>query len=518
MTTESDEIKSAVRDVQQRLERVLGVSGLVVSVVNAGGELFLKLHVGRDAPYYEHALRAVQLELADEHPFKGRLGVVRVKPNDFPSSLEASCLMTLLTRATRKVSQGNQTQSYDVPYVPFQNGEDHKLTQPASHLIIGRRGVGKSTLISRAVQILRDGKNVAAVLDMQPYSGLVGDELTREVLCDFARATATQLTRMSLDNRQELCAALESFTRDLSAESLATAPARLRRILESISTSSGGGVFLFLDDFHVVDQAEQPQLLHYLHGALKGANGWLKVAGLGSLLNHYDPVTRKGLQVPGDAQRISLDLTLENPRAAESHLESIVENFVTAVGLSSLAGALPKDPFRRLVWANAGVPRDFLQMFGRALELARKSSHRSVTLTDVNVAIGEFGQQKIDEMQQDARNEQGALERVISHLEQYCLEKKKVNAFLVRSDKSVERRMVQVLSDLRLVHLIHQSITPDRAGERYEAFIIDYALFTGFRRRPGVREMLPEEGNQFKASDLRTLPKLAPGFVEADAP
>jgi hypothetical protein len=222
--------------------------------------------------------------------------------------------------------------------------------------------------------------------------------------------------------------------------------------------------------------------------------------------------------VPGDAQRISLDLTLENPKAAESHLESILGNFVKAVGLSSLFAALPQASFRRLVWANAGVPRDFLQMFARSLELARKSARSTVALTDVNVAIGEFGQPKIDQMQGDARNEKGALEGVIEFLVKYCLDKNQTNAFLVRSDKSDERRLVQVLSDLRLVHLIHQSITPNRAGERYEAFIIDYALFTGFRRRREIKEMLPEQGDQFMASVLRKLPKLPAGFASSATP
>jgi hypothetical protein len=71
-----------------------------------------------------------------------------------------------------------------------------------------------------------------------------------------------------------------------------------------------------------------------------------------------------------------------------------------------------------------------------------------------------------------------------------------------------------MLSDLRLVHLINQSITPDRAGERYEAYIIDYSRFTGFRRRPNVKEMVPDEG-QFKASELRKLPKISAGFLES---
>jgi hypothetical protein len=88
-----------------------------------------------------------------------------------------------------------------------------------------------------------------------------------------------------------------------------------------------------------------------------------------------------------------------------------------------------------------------------------------------------------------------------------------VNAFLVRSEDSEERSLIHVLSDLRIVHLIHQSITPDRAGERYEAYIIDYSIFTGFRRRRNIREMVPEEA-QFKAAELRALPKVYAGFLK----
>jgi len=250
-------------------------------------------------------------------------------------------------------------------------------------------------------------------------------------------------------------------------------------------------------------------VLHLVHAAVKGANGWLKVAGLRSLLNYYSAADRIGLQVPGDAQLITLDLTLENPERAESHLRAILEGFLRAVGYSTANTVLPQPAFKRLAWANAGVPRDFLQMFGRSIDHARRNRHTVVTLSDVNASIGESGQGKMDELAQDTRNSRGEVVDVLSKIEDLCLERHQINAFLVRSVDSKERKLVHVLSDLRLVHLINQSITPDRAGERYEAYIIDYSLFTGFRRRPGVREMVPESGEaQFKAADLRRLPKL----------
>ncbi|MBZ0117540.1 MAG: hypothetical protein K8H88_11120, partial [Sandaracinaceae bacterium] len=137
------------------------------------------------------------------------------------------------------------------------------------------------------------------------------------------------------------------------------------------------------------------------------------------------------------------------------------------------------------------------------------------TLGDINSAIGEFGQRKVDEMQEDARNEQGLLRRVVDFLLNFCLEDRnsKVNAFLVRAAASRERSVIATLSDLRLLHLIHQSITPDRAGETYQAYILDYSLFTGFRRKRNVTEMLPDEGEQFKATALRQLPKLPTDFL-----
>ena len=151
-------------------------------------------------------------------------------------------------------------------------------------------------------------------------------------------------------------------------------------------------------------------------------------------------------------------------------------------------------------------------MFARAVEHARRNRHALVTLSDVNVAIGEFGQSKATELSQDARNTEGDLREMLSALEDYCLDENRTNAFLVRSDESKERKLVQTLSDLRLVHLINQSTTPDRAGQRYEAFILDYSMFTGFRRRQNIQEMIPKHG-QFKASELRTLPKVSDGFL-----
>lgn len=516
MITEMNE-DQAENEATQAFEHQIGVTNIQAKRFQVGNREFLKFMVGRDAPLYTYALHACQKNLSEGNPFRGALGLVVSNTETFPSSLEANSLNTLLTRSTREVSEDSTSRGYVVPYVPFQKREDHQFAQPASHIVRGRRGVGKSTLIRRSVELLSGTKALVAVLDMQAYSLLTGDDLVQEVMYDVC--VSLSQSGKNIAHRYNLDISmvdLDSVAEDIlsGGVSLAKAPVVIKRALSKLTKITNDHAFVFLDDLHLIDIDSQPMLLHYLHAALKGASGWLKVAGLSSLLNVYSSTTKQGLQVPGDAQFISLDLTLENPEAAEAHLRIILSGFLNAVGYQLSGAVIPESAFRRLAWATAGVPRDFLQMFARSLEHATRNKHSAVTLSDVNVAIGEFGQQKLNEVQQDARNNEGELRAMLTKLETLCLEENGVNAFLIRSEDSDERKLVQILSDLRMVHLINQSITPDKAGERYEAFILDYSLFTGFRRRPSITEMVPDE-LQFKAAELRALPKVSAGFLAA---
>lgn len=499
-----------VSEARTIFERITGISSVPAETVRAGTTPFLKFVVGRDAPLYEYALLETQKHLSETNAFAGTLGLATESTGHFPSSLESRALLTLLTRSTKEIAEGSTAAAYSVPYVPFQGREDHQLAQPANHIVRGRRGVGKSTLIKRARQLLADTGAIVTVLDMQPYSSLVGDDLIVEVCHDICKglADAANAAHARIEAKE-----LEGLADRILAGSLPVAriPINVKRSLGRI-TKDQRQAFVFLDDFHLLESTDQPRLLDILAGALKGANGWLKVAGLASRLRHYDPGRMQGLQVPGDAQYIALDLTLTDPEGAEAHLKRILEGFLNAVGYTLANTVIPEAALKRLVWANAGVPRDFLQMFARSLEHAQRNRHSAVTLSDVNMAIGEFGQQKMEELEKDARNDAGMLRETLQRIEGFCLGENKVIAFLVRSEESKERDLVRALTDLRMIHLIHRSITPSRAGERYEAYILDYSIFTGFRKRRNIREMLPTA--QFRASELRALPRINPGFLD----
>jgi hypothetical protein len=316
---QSDE-KAAEAEARAIFAREIGAHEVPSQVTSAGNESFLKFIVGMEAPIYRYALRETQRALSPDNPFRGALGLSFKKAERFPESLEATALLTLLTASTRVVAQDTSERGFSVPYVPFQNHEDYLLAQPASHVVVGRRGVGKSTLIRSAVKILKASAAIVAVVDSQAYSTLSPDDLAREILQDIVRGLAQDVPRVATAIGKAVdVQRLEGVASELATGQ--TIPAKvvpqIKRELIAITEITGNSAFVFLDDFHLLDWDEQPKILHLVHGALKGANGWLKVAGLRSLLNHYSARTHQGLQVPGDAQTISLDLTLENPEAAE---------------------------------------------------------------------------------------------------------------------------------------------------------------------------------------------------------
>jgi len=72
---------------------------------------------------------------------------------------------------------------------------------------------------------------------------------------------------------------------------------------------------------------------------------------------------------------------------------------------------------------------------------------------------------------------------------------------------------LQKLVDLRLVHLIHPSITPGKAGERYEAYLLDYSFYTGVRRRHGLSELKIRTKEPPKYAELRKLRRIELGEI-----
>lgn len=231
----------------------------------------------------------------------------------------------------------------------------------------------------------------------------------------------------------------------------------------------------------------------------------MKITAIENFARLYDDATREGLQPPGDAQIIRLDYNLVDPKAAYDHLENVLSGYVKYAGIPGLPSLLGGNGLERLVWVSAGVPRDALYIFRQAISNARSAGRKEVAVVDINMAAAESLTEKESYINDDASGVDSLVRGTIDDIRDFCLKTIRSNAFLVHIDPNDARyQAIKKVADLRFVHVLHPGITPEQAGVKYEALMLDYAFYTGFRKAPSVKEFMSEPKRPL-AKELRDL-------------
>src|SRR6266851_1375421 len=500
---------TTVDGIRARFLHLTGLSDVELVEESAGPETFLRFAVGQDAPLYHHALAIINRELSADNKFRGRLSLKASKAKYKLSSKETELLRSSITRSLR-VTSDQLSQDLIIEFVPFRGREEQTITQPANHAILGRRGVGKSSLVLLGVRRLSSSGHRPVWLDMQPYRGRADVRSIAEILREIIQLAKHEPEATS----QSLSAALEILDktlerRNFSENDIKSVLPRVREEIRTFTRAAHSQLYVFLDDAHLVAPELQPLLFDAVHAILKGAGGWLNVAGVKHLTVLYDSGRRVGLQMPSDAQPIDLDLTLTDPPAARDHLVKILEQFLKSCGIRRRTSLIPDAAIERLVWCSAGVPRDFLWLFQTALQHALQNRRGRIGVQEVNLAVGEFSQAKMTELAEDSTENSDDLRELLENLQHKCLDELRSNSFLVRfAPRERGYDLLQKLMDLRLIHLLHPSITPGRAGERFEAYLLDYSFYTGVRRRHGLSELHITAKAPPRYRELRSLPKV----------
>lgn len=107
----------------------------------------------------------------------------------------------------------------------------------------------------------------------------------------------------------------------------------------------------------------------------------------------------------------------------------------------------------------------------------------------MNEAAGQLAQVKLQELEQDAAaslGSSGARVRALNLLSTFLLDQKQTTYFKIDfRDKERHQReydLLQSLMDLRMVHLIHGSLSDEhQAGQRAEVYMLDLSKFSGTR-------------------------------------
>jgi hypothetical protein len=306
-------------------------------------------------------------------------------------------------------------------------------------------------------------------------------------------AVADIKTELSRGERSNSVAEQQSEYTSHKIEALHRNIMRYQSLFQELSELAEGPSFLLLDDLYHIRIADQAEVIDYFHRIAKGANVWLKIGTIRHRSRWYvygNP--SKGMKLGDDADEIDLDVTLEKYELTRAFLMKILAQLAKQCNVS-LAELLAEGAKERLILASGGVARDFLTIFGRAIQvakvrIARRDLARGPRIggEDVNVAAGELGEFKEEDFTRDTGpDDKARIEAAFAKIFHFCTEESEANCILVEKDVDSDAKMIiNELVDLKFLHRARSRVTVrDRVGRQYDAFMLDLSQYTGSRAR-----------------------------------
>ncbi len=444
-------------------------------------------------------------DLSNDNIFRMRATLQRrpKSPNDRLHIPETKRLRTILSESLT-VTRHSFEDDFFSRYIPSVFDAEQQILAGGNHIVFGRRGAGKSSLLAYVMHNLRQKEKPYAWIDMQTYSGRsdfhviinVFNEIIDQInLYDEIREKQTII---------ETLKQLENTSREIEKEFDHFLP-KIRFFLNSNNQSSES-IVIFLDDVHVIDQNLQPKLLNKLHSVCHGNRIFLKISGIEQFVKLWEPSKRIGLETPHDIQVIKLDYNLTIPDKSKQHINEILDAHAVYCGLPDIKYLCGHGVLDRLTWVAAGVPRDALNLFTQAMSRAMVKNQKKVSVTSINSAASEMTEEKLRDIQKDASGEFDSAKSLLEAIKDFCINQKRKNAFLVEiQNENPTFQQIEKLIALRLLHVLSEGITPHKAGRRFMALMLDYGFYVGIRAAQSV-DLFHKEPTQILAKELRKLP------------
>jgi Cdc6-like AAA superfamily ATPase len=445
--------------------------------------------------------------LSEENQFKERSTVMKRKaaPKERLLLPETRVLKNEIAESLT-IDRHSFSKDFFSRYTASVTGVEQEITAKANYVVYGRRGAGKSSLLAYAMQTAMRERAPYCWVAMQTFANRTDDEVVPAVIA----AILYDLKSTTSDNNEiiDLASQFEAISEESSKLTLnkcdRLAP-KTRRALGNIATVTSP-ITIFLDDIHVVSDRLQPVILSYIYKLTRGNNVFIKFSGIWQLTKLWDPSAKIGLQSIHDVQILNLDLNLTMPDKSKQHIVNILDSHAKYCGLPDIGYLSGDSVLSRLVLVAAGVPRDALNLFSIAISKATTRKQKLVSITSINAAASEMAQEKLKDVEQDSSEDVHDIKIMLSDVKAFCITQEKKNAFLVEIKGSEGRyRLIEKLAALRLVHLLHEGITPHEAGRRFIALMLDYGFYVGIRAARSV-ELIPSEPRALSAKELRSLP------------
>lgn len=445
-------------------------------------------------------IQSINEDLIDSIPDNVKVTIKSGSPENIIQSAETRLLLRVLSEV-QNVNRFSFQDDFFSRYTNSISGAEEQIVASANHVVLGRRGAGKSMLLLYAWHSRRIAEKPSAWIDMQVYTGRSDEHVASQLMAEIL-----EQTKDLLGETEGHRALIDQLADIDDIRSLRPLLPRMRKLLQQFA-ALGQDLFIFLDDFHVLGSAIQPLVLDAVYAIARGNRIFMKISAIETFVRTFDAEARLGLEVPQDAQNIKLDYNLTTPDQANTQIEAILNSHAKFCGIRAIRRLCTSgNVLARLTWVAAGVPRDALYLFAQAITKAAVEGRKRVSVSNVNLAASETLSVKLKDLQTDASNRSNELNGLLDEIKIFCITEEKSNAFLVEisSGNRVFDNILR-LCQLRLLHVISEGITPQEAGKKYLGLILDYGFYTGIRAARSV-DLFNQQSSKVAYKELRALP------------
>lgn len=381
-----------------------------------------------------------------------------------------------------------------ISYIDPQNLR-HRVTLRQNHIIFGRRGAGKSSLI-KTVKDISAKKYLYAYINLEDIKDVSFPNILIHVLNTFESDIIKQLKNDTKfyqlgrkrkvkkvvkvlrnaithfkneipdpDKSEEDYKSKQGFSTSVNAsvkiepisvgaemketgeleiakkvykdklESLKNAIPSLKQAIKYVSEEfPEKPIFLILDDFYFLKKQVQIFFIDFFHRLTKDTHLYLKVASIRHRSKIYSKLEHShyGTEIGHDIYEIDLDYNLNRFEELKDFMRALINQCANSCKVTfDINDIFSPGAFTQICLASGGVPRDFLTLFVKVSNNYDESKKKKISKTNITEAAILNMSNKSSSMGIDSSDEKDILEAYLSFIKDKILNEKRTNMFLV---------------------------------------------------------------------------------------
>ena len=250
-----------VEAILANFKRRSGFDGVEYGVKQRADTQALVLHMANPTERFFRVLQEAKSNIGgDDAP---TVTIQKRTPRNRLQSAEAKYFLQTLSESLN-ISRSSFKEDFFARYTKSLSNAEAQITAAANHIVFGRRGAGKSSLLLYALRSRDAETQPSAWIDMQVYERRNDNLVVLDILLDVLQQLKAFIARTS--TYIQVVRAIERLRKeaDLTDDQIRRFLPEVRGLFAAIVTQTKN-LFIFLDDFHVIDVSSQPEVLGFLY-------------------------------------------------------------------------------------------------------------------------------------------------------------------------------------------------------------------------------------------------------------